>query len=208
MTSVPYAEVIGDPVGHSWSPAIHRFWLGKMGLEGDYRATRVMPEELGDYFASRREDPLWRGCNITMPLKVAALAHVEKSQDPSFPIKPVNLATPQDGKVVGLNTDIHGVLEPLAAIVGTQGERQLLAAKDPQSAVVLGAGGALYPVVWSLLSLGYTTITLVARDCAKVAAFVGQRNGVTISYHPWGDPLPLSDLLVNATPLGMHGFAN
>ncbi|GAA3998700.1 shikimate dehydrogenase [Sphingomonas humi] len=203
---MPYAEVIGDPIGHSKSPLIHKFWLEKLGLEGEYRATKVTPDELGGYFASRRDDPLWRGCNITMPLKLAALAHVAKPQDPSFPVEPVNLAVPLNGRVIGLNTDIHGVMEPLAPLLTNEGMLRPSSAPASRNAVVLGAGGALYPVVWSLLSLGYKAITLVARDRAKVATYLGQRNSVTIRYLAWGDPLPPSDLLVNATPLGMTGY--
>jgi shikimate dehydrogenase len=72
-----YAEVIGDPISHSKSPAIHGFWLKALGVEADYRATRITPEGLAAYFAARRGDPDWRGCNITIPLKQAALDLVE-----------------------------------------------------------------------------------------------------------------------------------
>ena len=49
-----YAEVIGDPIAHSKSPLIHRFWLDKVGIEADYFATHVRGEELGDFIAGRR----------------------------------------------------------------------------------------------------------------------------------------------------------
>lgn len=55
-----YAEVIGDPIAQSKSPAIHNFWLGKLGIDADYRACHVRPEDLADYLAARRADPLWR----------------------------------------------------------------------------------------------------------------------------------------------------
>ena len=75
--SRPYAEVIGDPISHSKSPLIHNFWLGKLGIDAEYRACHVRPEELADYFAQRREDADWRGCNITVPHKEAATHCVE-----------------------------------------------------------------------------------------------------------------------------------
>ena len=71
-----YAEVIGDPIAHSKSPVIHDFWLKALGIDADYRATRVEAAGLGDYFERRSADPDWRGCNITIPHKVAALDHV------------------------------------------------------------------------------------------------------------------------------------
>lgn len=203
MTSeIPYAEVIGDPVAHSLSPAIHRFWLEKLGLEGDYRATRVTPDQLGDYFALRRKDACWRGCNITMPLKLAALAHVHKAQDPTFSPEPVNVAVPRDDLTIGFNTDVFGVMEPLSAL----GFEPSPTVHEARTAVVLGAGGALYPVVWTLLSLGFANIFLVARDPEKVQAYLGSRSGTTISHRWWGHPLPKCNLLVNATPLGMKEF--
>src|SRR5688500_20310195 len=91
LMAVPYAEVIGDPIGHSKSPLIHRFWLEKLGLEADYRAVRVEAGELGDYFSARKADPDWRGCNISMPHKLAARSHGFYRQDPSFPPWPINL---------------------------------------------------------------------------------------------------------------------
>ena len=57
MTSVnPFAEVIGDPVAHSKSPLIHGFWLGKLGLAGEYRRTQVAGDDLPAYLADRLRD--------------------------------------------------------------------------------------------------------------------------------------------------------
>ena len=69
----PYAEVIGDPISQSKSPLIHGFWLNKLAIEADYRAAHVKSADLRDYISCRRADPLWRGCNVTMPHKQAIL---------------------------------------------------------------------------------------------------------------------------------------
>ena len=73
----PYAEVIGDPIAHSKSPVIHKFWLTKLGLDGDYRATQVADADLAAFIADRRADPDWRGCNVTIPHKIAIMDHVD-----------------------------------------------------------------------------------------------------------------------------------
>src|SRR5262245_654289 len=65
----PYAEVIGDPVDHSLSPAIHSFWLKALGIDASYGRRQVGRAEFPDYLAGRRADPAWRGSNVTMPLK-------------------------------------------------------------------------------------------------------------------------------------------
>ena len=161
---VPYAEVIGDPVEHSKSPLIHHFWLGKLGLRGEYRRTRVGPHELADYLGERRRDSLWRGCNVTMPLKLAVSPLLDAHCDPLATAEPVNLVVPEGGRLHGTNTDIFGIMEPLRAreaqrlaIVGEQ------RADEPRSAVVLGSGGVLHSAVRALKSLGYCPITVVAR---------------------------------------------
>ena len=64
---IPYAEVIGDPIAHSKSPIIHKLWLEKLGIEADYRACHVKPDELAEYIDNRRSDENWRGCNVTIP---------------------------------------------------------------------------------------------------------------------------------------------
>ena len=73
----PYAEVIGDPIAHSKSPAIHNFWLESLGIEAAYRATLVT--DLDGYFANRRGDPAWRGCNITAPHKRAVIPFLDEA---------------------------------------------------------------------------------------------------------------------------------
>ena len=72
-----YAEVIGDPIAQSKSPLIHKFWLAQCKLEGDYRRTFVERGRLEEFLANRRLDPLWRGCNVTIPHKERAAALVD-----------------------------------------------------------------------------------------------------------------------------------
>jgi len=69
--------VIGNPIAHSKSPAIHRFWLKKLGLDGDYKARLVT--DLEAYFEARRGDPDWRGCNVTAPHKEAVIPLLDEA---------------------------------------------------------------------------------------------------------------------------------
>jgi shikimate dehydrogenase len=199
MNGLPYAEVIGDPVSHSKSPAIHKYWLEKLGIEGDYRHCRVPAGGLGAYFEARSGDPDWRGCNITMPHKLAALDHVHKQRDPSLPAEPVNIAVPRDGRIEGMNSDTNGLMEPLLAHVGRVGER-----RGP--AIVVGAGGVLHPAMTVLAALGYGPIWIAMRDDAKAAHIAKEYQGFQGQTIGFDAPLPPANLLVNATPLGMTGF--
>ena len=73
-----YVEVIGDPIVQSKSPAIPGLWIEKLGLDAEYRATRVEAAGLQDYLAVRREDAAWRGCNVTMPHKQAIMPLLDR----------------------------------------------------------------------------------------------------------------------------------
>lgn len=93
---MPYAEVIGDPIAHSKSPLIHGFWLRQLGMDAEYRAAHVTPEALPDYIASRRADPLWRGCNVTIPHKLAVMEHVADPGDVRASIGAMNTIARDD----------------------------------------------------------------------------------------------------------------
>jgi len=197
--SRPYAEVIGDPIAHSKSPIIHNFWLEKLGIDAEYRRCHVRAEGLAEYFERRRQDPDWRGCNLTMPHKFAALAHVHKHRDPGFPVEPINIALPRAGRIEGFNSDTMGVYEPLSAIMREQ--------PSPRgAAIVVGAGGAFYSAMWALSALGFAPVHVVMRDAAKMTQIAKDYRGLHAVPMHFEDPLPSANLLLNATPLGMIGF--
>ena len=189
-----YAEVIGDPISHSKSPLIHRFWLEALGMTGDYRATRVDADGLASYFATRRDDPDWRGCNITIPHKIAALDHVADPGGVRASIGAINTVFRGDGGVLtGTNTDAGGFYAPLAEVdlVG-------------KPVVVIGAGGAARAILFALSRLGVGPVTLLNRSPLKGAALLA-RFGLKGQVLPLTAPLPPAALLVNASPLGMAG---
>jgi shikimate dehydrogenase len=119
----PYAEVIGNPISHSKSPAIHGFWLKKLGLEGDYKATLVT--DLSAYLETRRGDPDWRGCNVTAPHKEAVIPFLDEATS----IGAVNCIVRDGDHLIGLNTDVDGIVE-------------VLAGADRSKVMLIGAGGA------------------------------------------------------------------
>lgn len=109
--SIPYAEVIGDPVAHSKSPLIHNFWLAKLGIEAEYRACRVRPDELANYFKRRRGDVKWRGCNVTMPHKSAVVRVAEEADSYVGEIGVANCIARHGNVLMAENTDCKAILE-------------------------------------------------------------------------------------------------
>lgn len=195
----PYAEVIGDPVGHSLSPKIQRFLLDRFDVEGEYRAVPVKPDELGAYFEARRRDEHWRGCNITMPHKLAALDYAHHRRDPSFPVEPISLALHRpDGTIEGHALDAASIVQSLL-------HSPLKIAGRSGPAVVIGAGGAAQAAIWAIAHFGCAPIWILNRSLEKAEAVAEPRRRIGALVLPWGSPLPPANILINATPLGMAG---
>lgn len=206
--ALPYAEVIGDPIRQSKSPAIHGFWLKQLGIEGDYRATHVTAEGLAAFIAARRTDADWRGCNVTMPHKQAVIPLLDRLDPLAARVGAVNTIVPENGQLVGYNTDVPGFLEPLRPLL----DRQHLF----RMARVLGTGGAARAIIAGLAGEGMV-IVLAGRDPAKARALLDEldptgEHHVTDLAHfadetdfAFDDREGCFDLVVNATSLGMVG---
>ncbi|MGH6628822.1 MAG: shikimate dehydrogenase [Burkholderiales bacterium] len=205
--SRPYAEVIGDPIAQSKSPTIHNFWLAKLGIDAEYRACHVRAEELEDYFARRRGDAEWRGCNVTMPHKQAAMDQADLASEGARAIAAVNCVYRHGDQLVGDNTDGEGFLDSLPSHVGHKG-----------LAIIVGAGGAARAVAAALWTHGFQlAIANRTRDNARVVAdaVAGERSveiGTPsleqlrdIYLGPRSQQPQNLTLLVNTSLLGMSG---
>ena len=189
----PYAEVIGDPVAHSKSPTIHNFWLDRLGIAGEYRATPVQSEGLADHIAARRADPDWRGCNVTMPLKQAVLEHITDPGDVRGSIGAANTVLRDGSTLVATNTDAGGFYAPISG-------------RDWAGApvAVVGTGGAARAVLFALARIDVGDVTLYARNPLKAAGLL-THFGLKGSVRALDAPLSPAGLLVNASALGMTG---
>lgn len=191
--SRPYAEVIGDPIDHSKSPMIHNFWLKKLGIDAEYRACHVRPEELADYFARRREEADWRGCNVTIPHKISVLDFVDERDSSVENVGAANCILPKDGKLVAWNTDTAGVDTALPYA--------------HNSVCIIGAGGAARAAIPSLDVMCALDIRILVRDPVKAA-----RSFPNLDYDLRFFPLDQAreamrdaEGVINASPMGMSG---
>ena len=206
--SRPYAEVIGDPIVQSKSPAIHGYWIGQLGLDADYRAAHVTAEGLADYIASRRTDPDWRGCNVTMPHKQAVIPLLDALDPLAERIGAVNTIIPEEGRLIGYNTDAGGFLEPLRPHLAQQHLFRM--------ARVLGTGGAARAIIAALAG-EKVVIVLAGRNTEKARALLdeldpaGEHHVAPLDH--FAEPTDFAfddregcfDVVVNASPLGMAG---
>lgn len=192
---VPYAEVIGDPITHSKSPLIHKFWLEKLGLEGDYQATRVRRDELSDFLRRRRRDPDWRGCSVTIPHKQAIPPLLDECR--LWGVKAVNCIVPEAGRLTGHNTDMTGMAKVL-----TEG------LETGVPVCLIGAGGAAEAAIAALDILAVYQFNLIARDPAKARSLVEPyvQYGRVFGFEAAAEAIHGCIGLINASPLGMDGF--
>ncbi len=182
--------ILGHPVGHSLSPAMHRAALAALGIAGSYDLLDTPPEALGDRIAEVRKG--FRGVNVTVPLKEAVLPFLDEVRPEARAIGAVNTVVNEGGRLIGHNTDAPGFLRSLEE-AGVRGRRAFL----------LGAGGAARAVAYALKGAGWEVWVhnrTRARAEALAAAF-----GLEVA------PLEAAreaDLVVNATAVGLDDPAS
>ncbi|MCY4633037.1 MAG: type I 3-dehydroquinate dehydratase [Acidobacteria bacterium] len=179
--------VLGSPIGHSLSPAMHNAGFRAHGIDAVY-----LPLEAADVedFLAFADAVQLRGASVTAPFKEAIVPHVVEQDAIGSAIGAVNTVRPLAGGVwEGLNTDVHGLLAPLAGRMALAGAR----------ATVLGSGGVARAAAFALHGEG-AEVTVCARRPERAAAVAAVAPGTRAAPLP---PRPGSwDLLVNTTPLG------
>lgn len=197
---IPLAGVIGMPIGHSKSPALHGHWLKRYGIAGYYIPMQVSREDLPKVI-----DILPKmgfvGVNVTLPHKEAVLGLADLVTDRAALIGAANtLIFRKDGKIHADNTDGYGFIENL---------RQEAPGWNPAAgpAAVFGAGGAARAVVASLIDVGVPEILLSNRTRARTEALRADF-GAKVTVVDWvqaGNMLEDAATVVNTTSLGMVG---
>jgi 3-dehydroquinate dehydratase / shikimate dehydrogenase len=188
------AGVIGDPVGHSLSPALHNAAYARLGLDWVYLPFLV--RHLGRFMcdfvkpATRRMKWDLRGLSVTIPHKVEIVRYLDGLDSCAERAEAVNTVVVESGRLIGYNTDVEGAMNPLRKRVDLKGSRTVL----------LGAGGAARAVGYGLKQAG-AQLTILARDAVKAGALadrLGAQAGLIddLSKHDY-------DVLINATPVGM-----
>jgi shikimate dehydrogenase len=191
--------IIGWPVAHSLSPAIHNAAFAEAGLDWVYVPLPVPPADLREALAGVASLGL-RGANVTMPHKTEASDLIERVSEDARLLRAVNTIAVRGGELEGLNTDAPGFDRFLRRDAGF----------DPRgrTAIVFGAGGAARACALALTRAGLARLTVAARDEARAAPLVSMVRSldVPVSVVRPGDTGDLTaDLVVNATPVGGAG---
>ena len=190
--------LLGHPVGHSRSPAMHNAAFRALGLDWRYEAVDVEPGRFAAVLGSLPAQG-FVGANVTIPHKLRALEAADRATDVARAVGAANTLVFEAGLVHADNTDVEGFLGAL--------REQAPAAPAGMQALVLGAGGAARAVVYALLSAGAARVVVWNRNPARAADLVAElargtpRTALESAIEP---SMASIDLLVNATSLGMR----
>lgn len=193
--------VIGWPIKHSLSPAMHNAAFKALGIDAEYRLFEVKPEELEDFILAKKSAA---GFNVTVPHKEKCMALLDSIDPPAVSIGAVNTIVIKSGKLTGYNTDSLGFIAAL--------EKDLDFSVKGKSVFVLGSGGASRAVSFSLAASGAKKIILTDLFLDKIKSlaenvrkFYPECKVDILEPKKIYREVDLSgiDLLVNATPVGL-----
>lgn len=191
--------IIGDPIDHSLSPAIHNAAFTTLGLNCSYIAFKVQEGQLKNSMDSLRAINIG-GFNVTMPHKVTVLNYVDGSDKIVEMVGAANTVNNEGGKFHAYNTDVVGFIEPL---------RQRKIDLNGFEVLILGAGGAARAVAVALSQeKGVSKINIFNRDIDRSTnlANIVNKSGIETSTISQNDVQKIafrSNLIINTTPLGM-----
>lgn len=195
------AGLIGNPVSHSRSPQMHNAAFSHLGIDARYELWETTADEIGGRVESLRAEEIL-GANVTVPHKQLVLLHCDRLTDTARRVGAVNTIIPNDGELIGDNTDVYGFARSV---------REALVDSVPKHALLLGAGGAARGVIVAMHELGVRCLTVANRTQAKALELAAdlmipgelEIYGVGLDSLD-GELLENVDLLVNSTSIGWH----
>jgi shikimate dehydrogenase len=189
--------VLGSPIAHSLSPVLHRAAYAALGLEGwTYDAYDVTADRLADFLADL--DRSWAGLSLTMPLKAAVLPMLDGASPLVEAVGAANTVLLRDGRRLGENTDVPGMVAALATH-GVSG------AGSVPSAAVLGGGATARSALAALAAVtGEVTVYVRTPDRAAALDATAGAVGLGLTVRPWSRVVEAlgARLVVNTTPAG------
>ena len=196
-----FCGVIGNPVEHSLSPAIHNAAFQKLGLNFVYLAFRV--EAIGDAIKGLRALGNFRGASVTIPHKVSAVSYLDSVDPTAGQIGAINTIVATDGILTGYNTDAIGALRAL---------REGRVALEGRQVVMLGSGGAARAIAFALgAETGIDRLIILGIDDQErrvLARDLQSKTGMSVQESSLDEGvlrkvLPNAQVLIHCTPMGM-----
>jgi shikimate dehydrogenase len=193
------AAVLGHPISHSKSPALHHAAYSRLGIGISYTAIDVTEQLLPSLMRQLRDQPGWRGLSVTMPLKTAMVAEVDEVRGVALTLGVVNTVSFEEhaggSRAIGFNTDVTGIVNAV----------RHAGARTPAAPVILGGGGTAAAAVAALSELGAGSARIFVRDPARTAevrAAAGSL-GLSLEIQPLSEaakPTAAADVVISTLP--------
>jgi len=190
--------VVGSPIGHSKSPALHRAAIATLGVDASYGLTDVTASELESYLKGL--DDSWKGLSLTMPLKQAVRPLLSHQCHLSTLTGSVNTIVRRPGGWHGFNTDVWGATTAIRERLGGEFGR----------AILLGAGATAASLIVSMHDLGVESLDIVIRDSGKTNDIqeLARRLGIEATVVTFGQKIDSAPLIVSTLPASAELPAN
>ena len=182
--------VIGNPIDHSLSPKLHNYWLKENKIDGIYEKIKLEAHEIKSFIQDIKQQKII-GCNVTVPFKKAVIPFLDKLSSEAEQTQSVNTIIFDSGNLVGHNTDITGFEKAIKSLNFVVKGKKIF---------ILGAGGVVPSIIFSLNKMGVSEITVSNRTVQKAENLKNQFNNLNILN--WGE-IPDFDVVINATSLGL-----
>ena len=187
--------IIGNPIKHSLSPVLHKYWFKKYDINADYSILEATDKDLPDIIRKIREGD-YSGINVTLPFKQKIINHIDKVINDAELTGSVNtVLLDNDKTIIGENTDVYGLQAAYLKEIDDSSNKK---------ALVIGAGGVSPSVILSIKKSGIRNISITNRTNEKCIFLKKKFNFLNII--SWGDlkiKIKNFDLIVNATSLGL-----
>jgi len=183
--------VIGNPIEHSLSPRIHNYWFKKNNINAVYEKKLVKKDEI-EKFIKKLKNKEIDGINVTVPFKKVVIPFLDQLTTEANITQSVNTISIENDKLVGHNTDVAGFELAIRYIKFDVSKKNIL---------IIGAGGVVPSIIYSLKKMKANTISLINRT--KENAEEIKKNFKEIEILNWGEKYDF-DMIINATSVGLN----
>ena len=187
--------IIGNPIKHSLSPVLHKYWFKKYNINADYSIIETKDKDLPDIVEKIKQGD-YLGINVTLPFKQKIINYIDKIVNDAELTGSVNtILLDEDKTVIGENTDVFGLQAAYLKEIDKSHNKK---------ALVVGAGGVSPSVILSIKKSGIKNISVTNRTNEKCIFLKKKFNFLNII--PWSDlksEIKNFDIIVNATSLGL-----
>tara|TARA_B100001057_G_C22817770_1_gene938176 strand:+ start:583 stop:1374 length:792 start_codon:yes stop_codon:yes gene_type:complete len=183
--------VIGNPIEHSLSPKLHNHWLKENNIDGVYEMKKANHNEIKDIIMQVRTNEI-TGINVTVPFKKEVISYLDQLSSEALITQSVNTIYLENDKIIGHNTDTFGFEHSLKNLNFDLKNKKIF---------ILGAGGVVPSIIYSLEKLGSSNISLSNRTRSKANDL--KKLFVNLNVVEWG-ALTDFDMIINATSIGLN----